>query len=314
MRGVPFGRGKRGRVLAPAAVLVAVLLLFPSVVPNRFGRLGSLLETFLPWLGAAVPLLAALALIRRALVVLPVLLLPTAAWFGLFGGLLLPPSGSAEYDLTALQHNVSDENPDPSGTARKLLAARADLVALQELTPSALPAYSAVLAPEYPYQEVRGTVGIWSRYPLHAVERVDIRPRGVGEGWDRGMRATAVTPWGETAVYAVHLPSVRLSPSEGFRSAWRDESAALLGAAVAAEPLDRVVLLGDLNSTVDDRGLRPVFARLDPPRSGVAFSWPAAVPLARIDQILTRGATATRVWALPETGSDHLPIAARIRL
>ena len=56
----------RGRVLASLAVLVAGLLAFHSVVPNTVGNLGSLLETFLPWLGLAVPVLLGLALLRRS--------------------------------------------------------------------------------------------------------------------------------------------------------------------------------------------------------------------------------------------------------
>jgi vancomycin resistance protein VanJ len=47
--------------------------------------------------------------------------------------------------------------------------------------------------------------------------------------------------------------------------------------------------------------------------SGFAFSWPAALPVARIDQIMARSATVTDVRSLPETGSDHLPIAAYVR-
>ena len=38
-----------------------------------------------------------------------------------------------------------------------------------------------------------------------------------------------------------------------------------------------------------------------------------ALPVARIDQILGRGLTVTELWSRPRTGSDHLPIAARIR-
>ncbi|GAB3865431.1 hypothetical protein GCM10027610_115480 [Dactylosporangium cerinum] len=65
---------------------------------------------------------------------------------------------------------------------------------------------------------------------------------------------------------------------------------------------------------MDDRGLRPVTAVLTPARSDLAFSWPAALPVARIDQVMTRSATVTKLWPLPATGSDHLPLAARIRL
>ena len=70
------------------------------------------------------------------------------------------------------------------------------------------------------------------------------------------------TPRGDIAVYVAHLPSVRVGWPSGFGSGRRDESAGLLGAAIAAEKLDTVILLGDLNGTVDDRGLAPVTSRM----------------------------------------------------
>lgn len=297
----------------PLAAVVAGLLVLHAAVPDGGGRFGSLLETFLPWLGLAVPVLLALALLRRSRSALLALLLPVVAWLGCFGGLLLPADGPAAYDVVAVQHNVSDENADPAGTARALMKTRPGLIALEELTPGALPAYAATLAPEYPHHGVVGTVGIWSKYPLAGTRPVDIRPDGIGADWNRGLRSEVRMPeGGPVAVYVAHLPSVRLGPT-GFGSGRRDESAALLGAAVAAEPLDRVILLGDLNSTVDDRGLDPVVRRVDTGVRGFAFSWPARFPVARIDQIMARKATVTEVWSLPATGSDHLPIAARIR-
>jgi vancomycin resistance protein VanJ len=213
-----------------------------------------------------------------------------------------------------VQHNVSDVNADPAATARALAGTGAGLIALEELTAPALPAFEAALAANYPHHATRGTVGLWSKYPLTSVRLLDIRPEGVGEGWDRGLRATARTPRGAVAVYVAHLPSVRIGPTTGLTSGRRDESAALLGEAIAAEPLDRVILLGDLNGTLDDRGLEPVTSRMTRPGPGFAFSWPAKLPVARIDQVLTRSATVTRVRSLPATGSDHLPIAADIAL
>ncbi|AWZ09754.1 hypothetical protein DRB89_41090 [Streptomyces sp. ICC4] len=170
------------------------------------------------------------------------------------------------------------------------------------------------LAPDYPHHATHGTVGLWSKYPLTDVRPVDIRPAGLGADWNRALRATAATPHGPVAVYVVHLPSLRLGVT-GFGSARRDESARLLGAVLAAEPADRVVLLGDLNSTTDDRGLAPILAaRMNAPSSGgFAFSWPATFPLARIDQILARAGTVTRIRTLPATHSDHLPVSAVIR-
>ncbi|OII70693.1 endonuclease [Streptomyces sp. CC77] len=315
----PDARGRstwaRGRIAAVAAALTAWLLVFHATVPDLPGRPGSLLETFLPWLGLAVPALLAVGLLRRSATALLAALLPAVAWLAHFGHLLLPLPGSAPQDPTALtvvQHNAADDNPDPAGTARTLLAADAGLVALQEVVPATRPAYDAAFAERYPHSAVLGTVGLWSAYPLTEVRALDIRPHGVGRDWQRGLRATAATPRGEIAVYVVHLPSLRLTPRSGFDSDRRDESAALLGSLLAAERLDRVVLLGDLNGTVDDRGLAPLTTRLDAPASGLAFSWPASLPLARIDHVLARRAEVTRVWTLPATGSDHVPVAASV--
>ena len=304
----------RGRGLAAVAVLVAGLLAFPGVVPNTVGNLGSLLETFLPWGGLAVPVLAVLALLRWSATAMVSLALLAAVWAALFGARLLPADRGTAHDLTVLQHNVNDENPDPEGTARALAQAGADLIALEELTPDILPVYEAALSPGHPHHVVVGTVGLWSRYPLADSRPVDIRPVGVEGDWSRGLRSTARTPSGDLAVYVAHLPSVRIRLPDGFGTGRRDESAAALGAAIAAEELDRIVLLGDFNSTLDDRGLAPVTSRMTPAEEGFGFSWPAAFPMARIDHVMTRAATPVTTWTLPATGSDHLAVAARIKL
>ncbi|MFD9972521.1 hypothetical protein ACFWYA_30970 [Streptomyces sp. NPDC059011] len=44
----------------------------------------------------------------------------------------------------------------------------------------------------------------------------------------------------------------------------------------------------------------------------MAFSRPESFPMARIDQVMARNATVAEVWSLPVTGSDRLPVAARI--
>ncbi|MFE2436661.1 endonuclease/exonuclease/phosphatase family protein, partial [Streptomyces sp. NPDC059409] len=82
--------GGRGRVLAGAAVVTALLLSFHGAVPNRVGGLGSLLESFLPWLGAVVAVLFLLAVVRRSAFALVALLLPAAAGSEHFGGVFLP--------------------------------------------------------------------------------------------------------------------------------------------------------------------------------------------------------------------------------
>ncbi|WP_371582910.1 endonuclease/exonuclease/phosphatase family protein [Streptomyces sp. NBC_01314] len=295
------------------AVLTAGLLLFPRAVPNSVGRAGSLLEAFLPWLGLVAVALLGLGLLHRSAVALLALLLPVAAWTYGFGGLLLPGAEPGVRDLVVVQHNVSDENADPAGTARALADAEPDLIALEELLPTALPVYERTLAPDYPYHAVRGTVGLWSRHPLGEARLLDIKPKGIAEEWNRGLRAVVRTPRGEIAVYVAHLPSVRVGAG-GLASQRRDESAGLLGGAVAAEKRDPVILLGDLNGTVDDRGLAPLTARMNVAERGFAFSYPAAFPLTRIDQVMARSAVVADIRTLPATGSDHLPVAARVTL
>jgi vancomycin resistance protein VanJ len=192
-------------------------------------------------------------------------------------------------------------------------ASGADVVALQELTDTAVPVYEKALATTYKYHSVQGTVGLWSKYPLSGARPVDIKL-----GWTRAMRATVTTPDGQLAVYVAHLPSVRVKIEAGFTARQRDKSADALGEAIAHEKLAQVGLLGDLNGTMNDRALNAVTAQMRSTQgaagSGFGFSWPASFPLARIDQILVKDVEPLTSWTLPETGSDHLPIAARVKL
>ncbi|MFF8607027.1 endonuclease/exonuclease/phosphatase family protein [Streptomyces sp. NPDC015346] len=298
-----------------AVAAVGCLLLTHPMWPRRPGNVVGLFETFLPWLGLVVPAGLVVAAVRRSAVVAVACLVVAAVWAGVFREVLLPPAVASPtpYGLTVVQHNVSDENTSPSRVARVLLAADPDVVALEELTPASLPAYRMELGRTHPHHATVGTVGLWSVYPLTDIGRVDLRPRAVGAGWDRGLRAVVRGPHGDVATYVTHLPSVRIRPTRGYATGWRDESAALLGRALEKERSRAVLVLGDLNGTVDDRGLAPVLSQVRGSREEWAFSWPAGVPLARIDHVLARGAEVTATWTLPDTGSDHLPVAAHVR-
>ncbi|MFF4864937.1 endonuclease/exonuclease/phosphatase family protein [Streptomyces sp. NPDC001231] len=303
---------RRGLLLAALAVVLALVLLTHAQIPNRIGNLGSLTETFLPWAGLFVPVLLVLALVRRAPIALIAVLLPGIVWLNQFGSLLTDKTGPGG-ELTVATHNVNADNPDPSGTARDLAASGAQVLALEELKTSALPVYERTLAPAYRYHTVQGTVGLWSKYPISGVRSVDIKL-----GWTRALRATVRTPEGPVAVYVAHMPSVRVKLNAGFTAAQRDESADALGEAIAGEQLPRVVLLGDLNGTMNDRSLNAVTSQMRSTQgaagSGFGFSWPASFPMARIDQIMVRGVEPVSSWTLPRTGSDHLPVAARVNV
>ncbi|MEO3973110.1 endonuclease/exonuclease/phosphatase family protein [Streptomyces sp. CAU 1734] len=302
---------RRGIVLALCAVVLSLLMGLHAQVPNRVGSLGSLSETFLPWMGViGIPLLLAAALWRRSATALIALLLPLIVWFNLFGGLLTDKSTGGG-DLMVATHNVNAGNPDPTGTAEEVAASGADVLALQELPQGKVSVYARALASTYKYHAVQGTVGLWSKYPLTDTKPVDIRM-----GWTRAMRATVETPKGDIAVYVAHMPSVRVKMRAGFTAGQRDDSADALGAAISRERVGRVVLLGDLNGTMNDRALTAVTSQMRSTQGaagdGFGFSWPASFPMARIDQIMVRGIEPVSSWSLPRTDSDHLPIAARV--
>lgn len=319
------GPWKRGPVLAALALLLGLLMLLHAQIPNRIGNLGSLVETFLPWFGVFVPVLLAGALWRRSASAVVALLLPVVVWLNLFGGLLSDKSHPGG-DLTVVSQNVDAGNPDPAGTARDLAASAADVLALEEITPQARGAYEKGLAKAYPYHTVQGTVGLWSKLPLSDTRPVDTemdagplaatKPAAVKLADNRALRTTVATDHGPLAVYVAHLGSVRVTPRTGFWTDSRDRNAHALGKAIAAEKNERVVLLGDLNGTTDDRAFAGITSRLhsvqDAAGDGFGFSWPASFPVARIDQILVRGVKPASSWVLPATGSDHLPVAARM--
>ncbi|MEV7887069.1 endonuclease/exonuclease/phosphatase family protein [Streptomyces sp. NPDC002817] len=316
---------KRGLVLAAPALLLGLLMLLHAKIPNRTGGLGSLVETFLPWFGLFIPVLLAAALWRRSASAVVALLLPVMVWLNLFGGLLGDKS-HAGGDLTVASHNVGADNPDPAGTARDLAASGADVLALVELTAQDRGTYEKALAKTYPFHTVQGTVGLWSKLPLSDTRAVDTemdagplgdaKPDDVKKAYNRALRTTVATDNGPLAVYVAHLGSVRVTPRTGFWTDSRDRNAQALAKALAAEQNERVVLLGDLNGTMDDRALAGITSQLhsaqDTAGDGFGFTWPAKFPVARIDQILVRGVEPDSSWVLPATGSDHLPVAAGI--
>ncbi|MFJ8843354.1 endonuclease/exonuclease/phosphatase family protein [Streptomyces cyaneofuscatus] len=304
-----------GRLLALVALLSAALMALHAHVPNTALNLGSLFQTLLPWTGLAVPALLALAAVRRSKLAAIAVLAPALVWTTLFGPTLTDTltdkgTGATGHGLTVLSHNVDEANPDRAGTARALAGAKADVLALVELSKEATPVYERELAAAYPHHAVLGGVGLWSRHRLTAVAEVEIMP------WTRAMRATAATPEGPVAVYAAHLASVRVSGA-GFTTGRRNEAARALASAVRAEPGSRVVVLGDFNGTYQDRALAPVTSQLRSAQreagNGFGFTYPAGFPVVRIDDVLVKGMDPLASWTLPATGSDHRPVAATLR-
>ncbi|MEU7576251.1 endonuclease/exonuclease/phosphatase family protein [Streptomyces sp. NPDC041068] len=298
--------------IAVPALLLAVVLVFPGLLPNTPGHLGSLTETALPWCGLGIPLLLVWATVRRSLKGAAAVLVPSVAWAVLFGPGIVAERGPGHSDLQVLTLNVGGDRTTPRDVAREVRATGADVVALEKVPRPAMRTYEQELRAAYPHRATGDTLGLWSRYPLHGVERLDL-----GGAWPHAIRAVARTPVGDTAVYAVRLPSVRVGVTKGFAVRQRDASAARLAERVARDRTPRVVVLGDLNGSLRDRALAPLTRGLrsadDRAGRGLGFTWPAAFPVVRIDHVLIRGLEPTGAAVLPDLGSDHRPVVAGLR-
>ncbi|MER6988134.1 endonuclease/exonuclease/phosphatase family protein [Saccharopolyspora hirsuta] len=278
--------------------LLTLLLGAHALVPDVSGA-GTLLDSAAPWLGLLVPVLLVLGLVGRTRAAVAVLV-PAAVWCAVFGTALLPQA-SASGDLRVVSQNIFAANENPAATAADLAATGADVIGVQELTGTARSAVREALGAEYPHSEVLGTVGVWSRYPIEAAEPVDL-----GMGWTRALRARVRTPHGPVAVYVAHLPSLRPDSV-----AERNRGLTELRAALVAERADRVVVLADLNTATTDRAMGPLLrtvAEAEP--AGFGFTWPAAVPLVRLDHVLYRGLTSTGADVVETRGSDHRAVLA----
>ncbi len=298
-------------VVAGLLALLSVLIVGHQLVPNGHG-LGSLWESFLPWTVAPIIVLGLVAFALRSRLALGATALAVLAWVAMFGPMLLPRGSGGNYDLRVLSHNVYADNADPAVTARDLRGADADVIALQELTDAAIPAFHSGLDRAYPHHFVEGTLGLWSRFPI-----ADVQPVDVGMGWVRALRFQIRVPRGDVVLYVVHLASIRVG-ADGLASQRRDRTMHALADAVAKDPAGHVVLAGDLNTAETDRSFAALTRQLTSTQElagrGFGFTWPANFPVVAVDHILSRGLTVTAARVLGETGSDHRPVEADFRL
>ncbi|MER5933627.1 endonuclease/exonuclease/phosphatase family protein [Streptomyces sp. NPDC002054] len=308
----PGSRPRHTKRIAVAALLLAVVLLFPELLPNTPGQLGSLAENVLPWFGALIPVLLLWALTRGSPLGVAATLVPLVAWCYVFVPALAGTPRAGHSEFKALTFNVGGDRTTPEAIAREVIATGADLVALEKVPVPDMARYKKALAGTYHHHATYNTLGLWSRYALHDVEAMHL-----GGSWPHAIRAVAGMPGGDTAVYAVRLPSVRVRANEGFTIGPRDAAATALADRIAEDPADRVMLLGDLNGSVHDRGLAPLARHLSPAQAdagrGFGFTWPAAFPMVRIDHVLLRGLAPTSTSVLPDLGSDHRPVLTGLR-
>jgi len=296
-----FGMRRRepGIAVTVLALVVMQLLLLHGLVPN-VGGYASLAESFLPWLGVPILILAALVARRFS---------STLVWAMLFIPAMMPwgdRAAASAGTLTVASENVQAGNSAAGSVAAALAATGADLVAVQELDPSSQTAVAAALTPTHPFSRIVGTVGVWSEVPILDSQNLDL-----GLGWTRALFVDVDTDVGRTRVYVVHLDSIR--PGQKSK---RDAMLRELRTTLAADPSERIVVVGDFNSATTDRAFRRLtdtVTDVGTSTMDLGFTWPSAFPLTRLDHALVRGLTPITSEVLPANGSDHRGLLITLR-
>jgi len=310
-------RTHRGLGTASGWLLAGLALATLLAVLAPFGWPFELFAHFrVQYLAAAVVLAVLLGSQRRARLALLATVL--AGWHALPGLTVLraapPAPGCDGPQLSVATANVRFSNRSHEAFVAWLAPRPADLVVVQEVNADWARALESL--PDYPHRyaltrEDPYGIAVYSRWPLHGVETVDLARDGLpslaGEVEVSGKRVRFLglhTHWPVTPALS------------------RARDAALRQAAVLArDSAIPVVLLGDLNLTPD----APTFPRLleagnlhdvmDGRRwrpTWRAGFWPLAL---RIDHVLVSPSLCVENAEVgPAVGSDHRPVIARLRL
>ncbi|PCE14890.1 hypothetical protein AUC47_01730 [Microbacterium sp. SZ1] len=295
----PTAARARQRTAARVIAVTAAAALLATVAVWVPGSVGTAASVLLPWLGLVLASLVVVALVRARRTLL-LLVVPVLVWL-----LALAPSApgfAATVDgptLSVVSQNVRAHSGGAASSAEQIAASSPDIVALTELDGDSLEAARSTLDQQYPHSYAVGTVGVWSRYPLTSADALTL-----GLDWKRALRVTVQTPDAEVAVYVLHADSVRPGQQEG-----RDTMLANLADAVAGDGARSVIAVGDFNAASADPALAALRGQLDwvrPTDGALGFTWPAALPLTRIDQVFARGLDVVSSSTMRAGESDHL--------
>ena len=240
---------------------------------------------------------------------------------------------SNQRSFTVMTCNVGNDRATPERLIRVLRDSDADLVGIQELSDGQASAISDSLATEYPYQSIfsGGFAGkaLLSRYPILATEQLHlstVRP---------DLRTMIDLGGCEVAILVAHPPPPHphWTGLKFDEQTWR-QITALVEIALNKQP---AILVGDFN-LVDWRseytylrraGLKDAFSEAGtkhghtlPKRIGPwkrfltvnrLLSGLPLVPLLRVDYIwYTEQLQCQQAWVGQDTGSDHLPVLAKM--
>jgi endonuclease/exonuclease/phosphatase (EEP) superfamily protein YafD len=231
-------------------------------------------------------------------------------------GLVRPEDPGPGPGLRIAAQNLWKDNPDPRRAARTVLAARADVLVLTELTPRLLQALRREgMERAYPYRVVRtrrgsGGIAVLSKVLFHL-------PRGQTSSY---RLEVVLRPQGAAPVdlVAAHLPSPTRFGVDGWVDEYRD-----LTSFVAGRGTD-LVLAGDFNATSGTIPFRALASAgnlrdaQDVGGGGFRPTWSERSrlpPLLRLDHVLVGAATGVASFRfLAPIGSDHRGIVADLRL
>lgn len=278
--------------------MLAALLAMHSLVPTTRG-LALIVDSMLPWSWVLIALLLLIALFRLSLLSIAGVLVPVVVWASMFWPYLRPAGDPGEADLTVATQNVGARLPQPSATALSIVEQQPDIVTIQEIESLSGQIIQDQMSSHYEHSQVKGSVGVWSSWPMSAAEEVDL-----GLPWIRAFATTISTDHGDVRFYAVHLPSVRPG-QESLRNA----ALSTLARQVSADPAERVIVAGDFNSAATDRHFSRLTDDLTDSREevggGFGFTWPSRLPLTRLDHSLSRGLDPVADEVLDRGTSDH---------
>lgn len=298
-------RARAARVVASAGIILLIAVVC-SWVP---GVVGTAAAAALPWSGLALAIVCLLALFLARRVLL-LLLVPALVW-----GLAIAPSApglgatpaAGATPVEIVSQNVRAHSGGAAASATELAETGADVIALTELDGDSLTAARDALAAEYPHSYAVGTVGVWSRFPLP-----DAQPLTLGLDWNRALRVLVQTPDADVAVYVLHAASVRPGHQQD-----RDTMLSGIAEAVAADEAGAIVVVGDFNAASADPALGAIRSELDwarPTDGSLGLTWPASLPLTRIDHAFTRGIDVLSATTVRAGKSDHLATVTTVSI
>lgn len=218
--------------------------------------------------------------------------------------------------LTVMQCNINSSNCDPE----KMLKAsqNADIIFLEEISPKLAEAINnkdGPVAKAYPYKIIRPRadnfgIGILSKLPIESSKIIENAESIPSIECLLSLGTTKLT------VRAVHT----LPPLSG--SMYRSRNSDIKNLAIQAQTKTPLIIAGDFNCVPWSPHMKPIFLsglkEASPPHSLPLPTWctmlpmPAQIPIDHI--FVSKDFAVHSVETGAQTGSDHLPIVAKLSL